>query len=283
MKSLDRISDEDLELLFAYLDGELAEEAALDFERRLADDPELAERCEELARTDERYRRLHERPARGFVPLTWLAAAAAVVLALTAWWLRGPEPLGLQVAVLPGDATLTEFQARIGHPGLVAPDERGGEGDPEQEAKLDILREALDRQRDVALASGQARTSAGYYYVALEIEKPAYVLLIEFPQPGSPRVLPQPAGALTHLSKAGVHLLPQEPLPESIEGRVFQYGYLLPLGVRRVEVLGALRAHIDTADLQVIRERFAATDPRELRSWLEARGYRCFALKIEAP
>jgi len=286
MNSAKQVSDEDLRLLFAYLDGELSEEAATDLEHRLAGDPELARRCESLARADEAFGRLHGRPAPRVRGHWGLVAAAATILAVSAaWWLlQRPEPIPVRVAVLPGDATLVDYQARIGQPGLVAPDERGGEADPEREEKLARLRAAVEGSVRQALAGNRSEAQAGYYYVALEVSAPTRAVIIEFPTPGEPHIRYPFGDQPPELWVSGTHLLPGKPLlDEGLAESGFQRGYLVTFGVDRVKVLGAMREHLDVSDVRAIRSQLEGASVEEMRGWLESEGYACFELSVEVP
>jgi hypothetical protein len=278
------LRDDEIQELFAYLDGELSEEAATALEVRLADNAGLARRFEELGRLDERLRRGHvEGVSRA--PRVWttaLVAAAAVVALVFFLGGGGSElPPALRVAVLPGEATLGDYQALIGHPGLVQPTERGGESDPEVAAKMEVLREAARQAAIEALSQGTFHTEGGYYYIPVQVEEPVHVIVAEYPA-GNKAWLREPPDDQDPL-QPGLHFLPKYPILSAAGSLEFEKGYLIPVGVDRVEVVLGVTRQVEADETDLTQAALRGRSPAEFRAWLEERGYRCAQLTVVAP
>lgn len=295
-----RLSDDDRALCVAYIDGLLAQDEQLEFERRLAQDPELAARVRRLLETDELLReaqgelRVQQRAAQRRKPLVWIASLAAAA-ALLAWMgahlLRRAPTATFDVALAASCESAREFAATLpALEGLVArglETQRGGEQlenvpparfvELARAAELEALRSALE-------ADASAPLSAPFFVVPLRLSQPSEVVVFSLaPGRAAERLWPAAGGPEVGALPVGQHVLPAARFAlagaEASERVSYQRGFLTPLGVTELTVLVGVRPAPGGAALKLAGE----LDRAGLESALEAAGFAATALIVREP
>lgn len=295
-----RLTDEDRALCVAYIDGLLAQEAQLEFERRLAQDPELAARVRGLLETDELLRDaqralgVEQQAARRRKPLVWiasLAAAAALLVWMGSQLLRRAPAAAFDVALAPSSESAREFAATLPQlDGLVArglESQRGGAElanvpptkfvELAREAEAALVRQALE-------ADGAAPLTAPFFVVPLRLARPSEVVVFALaPGRAVERLWPAPGGPSVAALPVGQHVLPAERFVLAGAGaseRVsYQRGFLTPLGVGELTVLVGVRPAPGAQALELP----ATLDRSGLESALNAAGFATTALVVREP
>jgi hypothetical protein len=310
------IPEADHVALLAYLDGALSEEERIRFELRLADEPALAAAYEEIADVDgllrsaERARAIPRRSAwRTWVPF---ALAAAALAAFGVWALLGRSPrpsFTCEVAVLPSSLEFDAYDATLGlDPRLHL---RGGgtrgadtEGLGPTEY-VEVVQRAERERRQDALARATLSTRAPYYTIPFRASSPCSALVLSITRTGAvAREYPRrdrPEWPANWHEPGTVHVLPREVirLADGAGGVDVELdpGFLVPIGVRELDVLLALRdtpladALVQELDGWIERESSRrATSAAQARSivddlhaWLGARGFEVRRMRVEEP
>lgn len=295
-------SESDRAQCVAYIDGLLDQREQLEFERRLAEDPALAERVRALLETDELLRGAKAQTAalgaraNARRPLVWaasLAAAAALLVWLGIQLVRRPTTsTNFHVALAPSFEAGREYAASVAQlEGLVARGVETLRGDNAvenvtPERFVEIAREAELEEASRRLSdAGLAQLRAGYFVLPLRLERASEVLVFAA-RPGQPFELLHPTDGSRQAARlpAGLHVLPGERFVLAGEGdavRVrYQRGFLTPLGAPELRVLVAVRAAETGAAPSV-----APTDlePAALRRALEDAGFAWRELSVGEP
>lgn len=254
-----------------YIDGELDEAAQLEFERRMAHEPELALAVEQLLATDRVLREqllaptAARRPRNLALRLVASLAAAAVLLVSVLMFLARDRSRVAFVASheSPLEALASAPELRLLRPeGLSAL--RGSQDPPNITAEEFLRTEAAAREREArsALENAVSSGEAGFFRIALELDEESLVYLQAYTrdgkavelEPGPRRV---PAGR-TELPSPRFSVDPSQP-------GVLRYerGYLVPVGCGELTVViaivspdHALKHWPDTSEL--------SSQPREL-------------------
>jgi hypothetical protein len=242
---------EDQALCVEYVDGELDEAAQLEFERRLAHEPELALAVERLLATDRVLREqllaptaARRRPWSLAVRLVASIAAAAVLFVGSLLYFARERSRVAFVASheSPLEALASAPELRLLRPeGLSA---LRGSQDPPNISAEDFLRtEAAAREREAnsALKSAVSSGEAGFFRIALELDEASLVYVHATTRDNKPVVLePGPL----RLS-AGRHELPGPRFSvDPNQPGVLRYdrGYLVPVGCGELTVVLAILA-----------------------------------------
>lgn len=284
---------EELADIVPWLDGQLDPLAAAEFERRLANDPALAARVEEVAGLDALLRR--RTPAamnatrRRWTVGVGLAAAALLLVALlpTLW---APRPPRFDVALAEGFALAEDWTRAMPElrgaraPGIaVARGEAARALDADEFLRASDFAEAAVARH--ALEQGRAELDAGYFVVPIELSEPASVVIYaQGPAKSAERLFPSNEVAEAALPE-GRALLPG-PRARRAGGATLLYspGFLVPLGVESYDVLVAVRrAPILAEELQQLDRFAAAHNSVDLRSELTSRGFALRSLRVREP
>ncbi len=294
-------SEADRAKCVAYIDGLLDQREQLEFERRLAEDPALAERVRALLETDELLRGAKAQTAalgaraNARRPLVWaasLAAAAALLVWLGVQLVRRPTTPSFQVALAPSFEAGREYAASVAQlEGLVARGVETLRGDTAvenvtPERFVEVAREAELEEANRRLSDARlAQVRAGYFVLPLRLERASDVLVFAA-RPGEPFELLHPSDGSRQAARlpAGMHVLPGERFVLAGEGdavRVrYQRGFLTPLGAPELRVLVAARA-AETGDAPSIAP--TQLEPAALRRALEDAGFAWRELSVGEP
>lgn len=255
-----------------YVDGELDEAAQLEFERRMAAEPELALAVEQLLATDRVLREqlrapkaARRRPRNLAIRLVASLAAAAVLLVSVLMFLARDRSRVAFVASYesPREALASAPELRELRPeGLSAL--RGSQDPPNISAEEFLRTEAAAREREAraALENAVKTGEAGFFRIALELDEESLVYLHASTRDGKAVELESgprrvPAGR-TELPSPRFSADPNQP-------GVLRYerGYLVPIGCGELTVViailspeHALKHWPDTSELSL--------QPREL-------------------
>jgi hypothetical protein len=307
------LSDSDLALLGAYLDGSMEDEQEVfRFEERLSQETELADALHANLRVDLFARRMAEtqgeRPAlqrhiprRSLAPLVFGIALATAACLLVVFLLR-PEPARTCIALVPSAVSIQDYNRELGLKGADANKVprgtlRGSDPNPAGlveipiEEYLSMLEPLQDRRLQDALVGSYRFVDADYFVVALRTVEPcsAIVLLVD----GAGRVLDSkgnegsiawPAdgewtSASGRLETPGDHVLPRRNVLRGDE-RLYEAGFLVPVGAGHITALIAWRREPLDANL---RQTLQATVDQSrgegsqaiqrLSHWLEDNGF----------
>lgn len=243
---------EDQARCLEYIDGELDEAAQLEFERRLAHEPELALAVEQLLATDRVLREQLLAPKVERLPwhlrlvsATAWVAAAAIVLAVSLWFIlnlvTGERSRVAFVASheSPLEALASAPELRELRPeGLSAL--RGSQESPNISAEEFLRVEAAVRERQAGDALERRVTSgeAGFFRIEIELEEDSIVYVQGFAADGEQFELQAAPLRLP----AGRHELPRPRFsvdPEHPGTLRYDRGYLVPVGCGTLEVFVA--------------------------------------------
>jgi len=291
------LPDDELALCVAYLDGLLPQEQQLDFERRLAADPELAARVRRLLETDELLREAAHRTqqqterARRRTPWVWafaLAAAAGLLIWAAASLLapRGEPSFVAALAVSHEGARewvqSHEQLAGLSTAGLESL--RGGAAEsnvtPERFLELasEVERAQLRRSLD---AAAPAALEAGYFVVPLRLAERSEVVVVALTAPGRAERIYEAADLAP-----GEHALPAPRFALVGEGSAlrvrFQRGFLTPVGCGELPVVVAVRRAGSPSGGATLEER-GARDSAQLQAALRAQGFHTRGLTVREP
>lgn len=284
---------EELAEIVPWLDGQLDPLAAAEFERRLANDPALAARVEEVAGLDSLLRRTTPAAVnatrRRWVIGAGLAAAAALLIAfLPALW--APRPPRFEVALAEGFALAEDWTRAMPElRGARAPGIAVARGEGTRALGADDFLRASDFAESAvarhALEQGRDELDAGYFVVPIELSEPASVVIYaQGSAPFAERLFPSNEATDAALPE-GRTLLPG-PRARRVDGSTLRYspGFLVPLGVESYEVLVAVRrAAIGAEELQQLDRLAAANSAVDLRSELASRGFALRSLRVREP
>ncbi len=289
------ISDDDLALAAAFLDGELEPEERTRFELRLADDPGLAEHVERMLVTDEFVRR-HAGTTRAAAPrrrlrlvpvLLGTAAAAAALLVLHRLRESQPDDRDALVCLRASHESATEWiQDAPALRGLRPPglDELRAPSVPPDADPRAFVAAARRIEASTLDAPPRAEVTAGFYSIPLRLFAAGDVLVAAFPERGAAQLLWPVPGGSARLA-AGDHVLPSpsfELVDDAAGPRVaYRRGYLVPLGAGRVDVVVGVRASgAEPLDAALL---VPADDAREQERRWEAVGFAVQTFTVREP
>ena len=287
------LTPEEVATALDWIDGNLGVDAAIEFELRLAAEPELAARVEALARMDQRMarQRLSAPPRARWGRWLALAAAAALIATLTIPRLLGPREPAFEVPLAPGHALAEDWIH--GAPALVgqcAPGIAMSRGEnPTVLAPAEFLRRAALAEGqliDQALGSGAKELEAGWFVVPLELAEPASVLLFAWGERGAPQRLFPTSEAAALPIPAGRSLLPGPRAVGSADGAAVRYqpGFLVPRGVGQWVVLVAVRTReVGAEELRRLEEELATREHGPGQAHLEEQGFEVRRLIVREP
>lgn len=291
------LPDDELALCVAYLDGLLSTEQQLEFERRLAAEPELAARVRRLLETDELLREATQRTqlqterVRRRTPWVWAfaLAAAAGLLIWAAASIVAPreEPLFL-AALAPSHEGAREWVqereqlAGLATPGLESP--RGDAADPNVTPER-FVELASELERAELLRSLQAPSpaalEAGYFVLPLRLVESSDVVVAALSAPGRAERIYEGEGLAP-----GEHMLPTPRFALVGEGAArrvrFQRGFLTPVGCGELQVVVAVRRAGAQNSGATLEER-GARDRDQLEAALRAQGFQTRGFSVREP
>jgi hypothetical protein len=247
-------------LCVAFVDGALEREAQLEFQRRMATEPDLAAATQALLETDEMLRKLeagtqrklaNARRMRPWMWVTSLAAAAALLLVLGRWMLAESPAPSFEVAAAPSFESPLDYIAS--RPELAGLRPRGvdvlrGENQaPNIQAEEFLAKAAAIEADRQPLASRDIR--AGYFVVPIDVSRAAEVVIYAFPKQRAALHLPasEPRGfdpLFWGQVPAGRHVLPAPRfVPDAAHAGSVRYerGFLVSVGVGELDVLVGVR------------------------------------------
>lgn len=290
------LPDEELALCVAYLDGLLPVEQQLEFERRLAAEPELAARVRRLLETDELLREATHQAqqqtdrVRRRAPWVWafaLATAAGLLIwAAASSVARREAPLFVAALASSHEGAREWVEAHEQLAGLSTAgleSLRGGAAEsnvaPERFVELasDVERAQLRR----SLEAPPPALEAGYFVVPLRLVERSEVVVAALTAPGRAERLYEGADLAP-----GEHVLPAPRFALVGEGpalRVrFQRGFLTPVGCGELPVVVAVRRAGSPAGGASFEER-GARDAAELEAALRAQGFQTRGFTVREP
>jgi len=291
------LPEEDLVLVVDYVDGRLGRMEAIDFERRLSEEPELADAVRSFAGIDRlQWTALeHARSKRAswrlrlFVPI---AAAAAVALVWGVLEILGRgEPLAVRSAVVAAGRDLRDHNLVLDLPPDFLPVGEGVRSTDEEVSAREYVaraRSAEERLVESALGSPAPEVRSFAYNLVLAPERTCSALVLSVDQVGRAR-LELPGDARRYAGDRR-HLLPQEPLvlvpqENGVDRVEHRPGFLLRSGSTEVTAILAFREaalDVETASaLEALIARYsepstAATAERALLEWLDVN---CFSVR----
>ena len=296
------LSSEEVAQALDWIDGELSQEAALEFELRLAADSSFADRVEVLGLLDEQLRR--DARARARIERTrrrWslgVGLAAAAVLASTLLpQLFAPRAPDFEVALAPSFAMAEDWiAAQPELRGSVAPGISVARGANEnQRSAAEFLRASELAEFSVAsnaLSTGRHELEAGWFVVPIELEAPSAVIVIACSDKSPATRLfptqadPAQAAAAARIER-GRHLLPS---PRVIAGRqpqslAYQPGFLVPLNVGELTILVAVRTRAPESEWfgALEAQLIAGASAEHLDERLSREGFKVQRLLVREP
>jgi hypothetical protein len=243
------LTEPDQALCVAYVDGLLSEERRIDFELRLARDPELAEVVQRLLSTDELLRRLGAKEgfdlqrARRIRPWVWaasLAAAAAVLVAIAIGLRLRGAAAAFEVALAPGYESAVDFIDSVPELRGLRPPGVGalrGEDQAPNVGAGDFLARAAEAERTLLERASAASVTAGFFVVPLELARPSAVVISAFTREGQRiQLFPEEPGTARALA-AGRHVLPSARFLSGTPGVQYARGFLVPIGSGALDVV----------------------------------------------
>jgi hypothetical protein len=279
---VNELSEADQALCVAYIDGLLPEERRIEFELRLAGDPELARRVQALLSTDAFVRRMSGAAANTASPhrraWAWtlsLAVAAAILIAFAVHLTRTPAPMRVLVAIAPGyESALDYIDSVDSLRGLRPPGVgtlRGETPEPNVDAASFLQRA---RASELSLARA-AETRAGFFVVTVELDQRSRVDVIAFTNAGERLDLRH--GSDVPALDPGRHVLPGERFRAVGQTLEYARGFLVPIGCGALDVVVAVRAaHSASASL-------AGRTSSELLAECERVGAAVTRLRVDEP
>lgn len=281
------LSNEDMSLCVAYVDGALDEDARLAFELRMAAEPDLAQATQALLETDELMRKLSVEEQRAqpriarvrwtkYLPLA--AAAAVVILFLT--YNRRDDGARTLVAVAPGFESPRDYIASRPELAGLRPAGvdvlRGDNAAPNIGADEFLAKASAVEDATTALAVHEA--TAGYFVLPIYLARDSRVVVYAFAsgaKKGEP-VAPLFAADL----RADRHVLPGPRFATGERpGEVrYERGFLVPVGAVELDVLVAI-GKPSAEPMPGQRFTDAAQAERELRS----QGFDVRHLRVREP
>ena len=293
------VDDRDLELIFAYARGEMAEADSFAFEARLSGEPELAAAYEAFASVDSVVESIHHRdssaqpePANSSTSPWWtpVRLAAAAVLVAVAWWaLAGDRELQLEVFEMAAMATPfeedTDVLVAYGRGlGIVEPERlppsnlgtRSGQGgvppEPRSPAEyLGLVGEAERERENEALVRGATAAPIKARYATLRFRAPVEVSAVVISVDSESRVrrlYPNPSGdvfseAVNRFGPGEVHVLPRPVVvrdPSADDAVHHHLGFALPFDADKVRLVLGLRLRQVDAELLAELDAWLARD-----------------------
>lgn len=298
-----RLTDRDLAACVDYIDGLLEQREQLEFEQRLAAEPELATHVQRLLETDELLRAaqrtgaLAVRRPRVRIARTAALAAAAALLAWAGFGLfRASRPQPFEVALAPSFESARDYVATVETledlrpPGLESL--RGGGGAPnvEPERFLELAAVAERRARAEALSRAAEAIEAPYFVVQLRLAEASDVVVASIVPGGAAERLHPPAGGDASLARmpAGEHALPGERFELAGAGRSarvrYRRGFLAPVGAQETAVVIGVRPAGDGgAGVEPSPAELASRSVEELSAALRAAGFETVTRLVREP
>ncbi len=262
-------SEADMASALAFVAGDMNADGRLAFERRLAEDPELAAFVQACLDDDEflwRHRevmrpRASVRARRSWrVPVMAAAATVLVALGLRMFLVSSGGGSGVRVGLLPGFVTGESYSNA--HPALAgqhppwADAMRGGEAEANVTAQEFLAKAAgiETREQDASLEAHTQDLESEFFHVVVELAERRCVVVLAIPSEGASWWMSPSKDALTTPEQqaksaqlaAGRHVFPERRVfPATNDSTVelvdFSSGSAIPLGAHSVDLVIGVR------------------------------------------